>query len=313
MRISEIFNLPSRDQANFEFVNLLTTTDNEFFIDPTRMRAENSYSSWGIKLDGFHQSVFELYEDGRKKEARALFTKSGESNEILLGYSRGLPGGTGNSEESLVKVYDYIEEHALYNDELIENPEDLILFIPKFGPDHLSDFIASVLKNELVDFTIEQSIKHDIPRDHDFTYSYWDELTNVWKETTKTIPQVNGRPLVLLPKEIVVRDYLISPDEYLKKVVLIWRQGEHQRNDTELHRNRSENYDYASKVSIQEEELKNRDITLKEYIIDQTRENRDLLGRERRRVQNAQMSGHSNKLSDEEWNDLFDEIQNEEE
>ncbi|WP_054637856.1 hypothetical protein [Thalassobacillus sp. C254] len=314
MRISEYFNLQGRSQADFEFVNLLTTTDNKLFIDPTRMRAERRFQLWAEKVDRFHHTVFELYRNGNQIEAKELFINSGESNEIFLGYSQGLPGGTGNSEDSLAQVYDYIEEQGLYDDRLIENAEDLMLFIPNFGPDHLSDFIASVIKSELVDFTIEQADQHNMPRDLEFTFSYWDIDSQEWNERTERIPQVDGRPLVLLPKEIVVQEYLIGPDEYLKKVVLTWRQQEHRRIDSELHRNRAnQNYDFVAKKIIEEEELRNSDKTKKEYIIEQTKANRDLLERERSRIRNAQLGTDPNKLTDEEWDNLFDEIQNNEE
>lgn len=309
MRISECFELETNDQSEFEFLNLMVDRDNLLFLDPTRMEAEKSYNVWSKKINHFHRTIFQMYRDNKSDEAKEFFVNSRESNEIFLGYSVGAPGGTGNSKESLTAVYNYIAEKLLVEDGLIDSPEDLMLFIPDFGRDHLSDFVASIIKHELVNFTIEQADKHKIDRKYQFDYHFWDAEINNWVQETAYVPLVKvegeDKPLILLPKQIVVRDYLIGPRQYLEKVVLVWRQQQHRQKDSELHRRRHKDQESVSKRVIREEEVKDRAISVKEYIAEQTRNNKKLLDQERKRVINAQLGTNSNMVNDEEWDAFF--------
>ncbi|EJR86537.1 hypothetical protein IK7_01047 [Bacillus cereus VD156] len=302
MRFSEKFELENHDQANFDFVNIRVDKDNKLFIDPTRIAAEDGewFNRCNEIIQDFFNKIFDLYRDGQTEEAREYFRASGESNEIFLGYTEGFPGGKGNSEESLAKVFDYVHERGLLTDRIVGRLEDFYLFIPEFGEDLLSDLVASLIKAELVAFTQEQCRIHNIELSVQFEYQHWDHINRSWETMAAELPGFDGYPVVLVPKQILVSNYLYSASRYWLQVVSVWRQERHSEENSDLHQNRGRNQDFASKKDIDMLERRDRGLEQKAYLIDMTRENMDLIGRFRRNINHTQRGTNSNKMSDED-------------
>ncbi|NMH68028.1 hypothetical protein HF072_04475 [Bacillus sp. RO3] len=309
MRFSECFNLPHNHQENFDFVNIRIDSDNKLFIDPTRIRVEDSnfFQKYNVIIQDFFNTIFDLYSNGETSRAKQFFRSSGESNEIYLGYTEGFPRGNGNSEESLTKIFDYVHSKGLLNDNIVGRIEDFHVFIPDFGKDLLSDLVASLIKAELIYFTQGQCEKYGITLSHQFNFPYWDHKSHDWKQGEELLPEYNGYPIVLLPKDIVVSKYIYDANRYWAQVVSVWRQERHRDADTDLHRNRPEREDFASKKEIRREEIKEKNISEKEYLIDMTRENFEMIERFRANIENTQRGTNSNKMLDEELEKFIEE------
>lgn len=249
MRFSERFELGNHQQSNFAFVNIRVDRDNRLFIDPTRIAAEDGewFENCSEIIQDFFNTIFDLYNEGQTEEARNHFQSSGESNELFLGYTEGFPRGNGNSEESLTKVFDYVHMQGLLEDVIVGRLEDFYVFVPDFGRDLLSDLVASLIKAELVSFTQEQCEIHDIDLSVEFEFQYWDHINHRWETALERLPAHSGHPIVLVPKETLVDKYLYGPKRYWTQVVSIWRQQRHRDEDSELHQNRPNNEDFASK------------------------------------------------------------------
>lgn len=295
----------------FEFVNVRIDYDNRLFIDPTRLQGiEDKWAKeMELKIQNFFFKVFELYTSGSNKRARDLFSYSGESNEIFLGYTNGFPGGNGNTPESLQIAFDYVHKNGLLDREIIGRVEDFPVFVPRFGPDLLSDLVASIIKKELVEFTQSQAQIWGIDCNCDFSKAYWNSDTNSWARLNEKVPTIkhNGvnYPIVLIPKEIVVAGDIYSADKYWSKVVGEWRQRHHSLNNTELHRNKSKNHPFASKEDIRINEQRP-DEDFKEYLTRLTLENPEMIETFRANVVNTQRGSNSNKLTDQEFDEFID-------
>ncbi|MFD5851105.1 hypothetical protein ACFWGC_13020 [Cytobacillus pseudoceanisediminis] len=309
MRFSEHFNLPSHNQQNYEFVNIRVDSDNRLFIDPTLISVENS--SWfqecaEIIQDFFH-TIFELYTTGETGRARENFRSSGESNEIFLGFTDGFPRGLGNSEESLSRIFDYVKEQGLLDEGIVGRLEDFHVFVPAFGPDLLSDLVASLVKHKLVEFTQEQCALHDIPLTIQLRRPYWNHETHSWGTLEEMLPEISGNPIVLIPKGIVVSSYLYDANRYWTQVVSHWRQKEHRRQNTPLHRSRPDNKEFVSKKEIRNAEIKENHLAEKQYLVNMTRENQTMIEEFRNNIENTQRGTSSNKMSDEELENFIEE------
>lgn len=307
VRFSEHFNIRANRQSDLEFVDIRIDTDNLLFLDPTLMAVSDNQRirGWNGIIQDFFNTTLNYYNSGRQDLARRLFNSSKESNEIYLGYSVGEPGGNGNTEDSLSKVFDYILQERLLEDGVIDRIDDFYVFVPRFGRDFFSDLIASFLKRELINFTIEQCDIHGIERTVIIEKPYWNNINHSWENITEYVPEYNGKPIVLIPKEIVVKDYLYSPDRYLSEVVSIYRQEYHRDNNTDLHRQRTEGQPFVSKDVIKDKEIKGNGLTEKEYLTNMTRENIELIRRFRTNIENTQRGTNSGRLTDEELEDLI--------
>lgn len=302
----EFKKVPTHQQM-LEFVNIRLDTDNLLFIDPTIMAISKKPNEvkWNQKVQGFIATVLDLYENGKVESARKLFNFSKESNEIFLGYSVGKPGGTGNSEESLNRVFTFVHTQNLLKTGVIKNVEDLKLFVPDFGPDALSDLVASLLKKELIEFTIEQCDKYKIPRTVELKKPSWNHDEQKWEEITATLPEDDiGKPIVLIPKGIVTAQYKYDPVSYLADV-LSSRQQYHKDNDTELHGKRSHKNGVVNKDLIKVEEIEKAGLTENEYLIKMTIEDIELIKKYRKRVENKQKGTNNGKMTDAELQEFI--------
>lgn len=310
MRFSEYFEIRPNNQRDLEFVDIRIDTDNYLFIDPTIMAISQNERdiAWHEKVQSFVETALGFYRDENIPEARAIFNSSNESNEIFLGYSIGSPRGNGNSENSLDEVFTYVNNQRLIMEGLIERVEDLGLFVPKFGPDSLSDLVASLLKKELIEFTIEQCEIHGIDRTVELRKPFWNHEERNWGTVTEMLPaNEDGRPIVLIPKGIVTRSYAYDPRNYLSDVVLVRRQQHHRANETELHSRRYRDEGVVSKKLIYEAEVSEEGLTRKEYLINMTLEDTTMIDAFRDNVRNTQLGTNGGRMTDEELEEYINE------
>lgn len=312
MRFSKYFCLNNSSQKDLSFIDIRVDWDNKLFIDPTRIEAETDTFSAecdSIILD-FFNTVLDLYGVKNIDEARSNLVYSGESNELFLGYTEGFPQGTGNSEEELAEIFNYIHIKELISKGLIGRIEDLHVFIDKFGCDKMSDLIASLIKKKLVEYTVQQSEKYNIKRDFELTKKYWNHHTNQWDEFTEYVPSIKGYggrdfPVVLVPKRYVVTSYLYGAEKYWEKIVSRSRQDFHKIERTTLYINKANSRGQLNKKDIWEHESQGR--SLKEYLIDYTIDDLNAINRFRQGIKNTQRSNENNALSDEEIDLIINE------
>lgn len=309
MKFSEKFELNNHSQTNFAFANIRIDRDNQLFIDPTRIAAEEG--EWFQKCNNiihdFFNTIFDLYTEGETEEAREYFKSSGESNELFLGYTQGFPRGNGNSEESLTKVFDYVQMQGLLDDVIVGRLEDFYVFVPDFGEDLLSDLVSSLIKAELVSFTQQQCEIHNINLTADFTFHFWNHINHNWEVTVERLPSCDGYPVVLVPKQILVAKYLYSANKYWTQVVSVWRQRKHREAESELHQSRPINEEFASKKEIRRVEVNEQLLTEKQYLVNMTRENPEMIVYFRNNIDNTQRGNNSNKMEDEVLEKFIDD------
>ncbi|PFG12287.1 hypothetical protein [Bacillus sp. es.036] len=313
MQISEYFNL-EQDQTDLEFVNVDTSRDVELFIDPWWLHISTE-DEWcrgaSVTLTGFFDHIIGLYEQGEINRARELFDFAHEPNETCFGLSSNNPEGTGASADMLAKVFDNITSNAMIENGLVTRLEDLHVFVSDFGQDRLSDLVTNVIRKHLVDYTKEQCGILGIELDEEITNlgHYWNEVTNEWEVCNDRALKVNDKQILLVPKKIVVKNYRYNASQYCTHYVLARRQEYHKQVRSNLVKETTRR-DGTKKIEVYKKDIREEEITQgeKQYVIDITMENGDLIQRFRDEIAGIlRDSKRTNKLSDQDLMNIFDE------
>lgn len=83
----------------------------------------------------------------------------------------------------MTKLFDTVLASKVLENRVLTNPISLVLFVEDFAEDRMSDLVISILKKELVEYTLAQVVLHDLPIENDeVNYGkYWEASTRSWK------------------------------------------------------------------------------------------------------------------------------------
>lgn len=225
--ISDILNNGKKGHNRFDFLDVNINDDNLMFIDPILI--ENQDAEWFKEADSTIQSFFdELYAAYRNHDDRVkqkLLSHAGEQNGTRLGYGNG-HNGKGNTVQGLLHTFSPLD--SLISDiETIGKPTDLTVLLPGFSEDGLSDMLTNVIHDNLNKFTMSQFAMRGIDSNSNRSFWTWNRRKKSWEYVTRPSYCVNGRELLLVPKQIVRKNYLFSMDQYFQRIIL----GRMQRED----------------------------------------------------------------------------------
>ena len=304
-----------------DFIDINMDGDTKLFINPTLLKYSTykSFANFGTeKVESFFKKIFELYSSGDREKALTLFTSSGEINANHLGYSQGKSRGNGASKRALAKLFDTILQTGTLAEEIMTKPMSIMVFAHDFGEDRMSDLITSILKEEFVQYTLEQAEKYGIEiEQEEISYgNYWNEKMASWEKLkAKWVKGADGKPLILTPKQVVSERYGFSVTDYVTKVVWTWRKDYHITNRTSLARPKFDKdgaliYKAPTNLMLKEKEIDERYFDeqgkWKVYAINMTIENPELYTQYFERYLEDGVSGKAQKLSDNEISKIVD-------
>lgn len=218
--ISDVWKLRQKGHENFDFVDVAVNDDNLLFIDPCLI--ERWSDAWAIKamkhINSYFDNLFKAYNTGNRKDMRCLLSHAGEQNATRLGYGNG-DNGKGNTSDGLLEIFRPLEQ-LISSIKTIEKAEDLPLLIPGFAEDGMSDLLTNILHERLNEFTMEQMHKYGILSNGTKEFYTWDLIANEWKRVEKAVYFVNGKELLLVPKQIVRKKYLFRVSQYFERIIL---------------------------------------------------------------------------------------------
>lgn len=224
-----------------EYENINLDSDTPLFLDPNKIKNVRT-TMFDAKLAdnkimAYFLNVNKLYAAGKKSEAFALIDCSKEINATHLGYSRGNSAGKGASPEILDKVFSQIQKLGDLEESLLSKPCLIPLFVKNFGEDRFSDLITNIICKELSQFTLEICKKYNLlSQTKTFQLNgFYDLEEQKWKTIDVILPyDQNGKPIILVPKEMLVKKYDYTVQEYIGQVILVQKQMEHLKNHTPL-------------------------------------------------------------------------------
>ncbi|MBE7057077.1 MAG: hypothetical protein E7388_06540 [Ruminococcaceae bacterium] len=210
----------SPSHQDIEFVNSNISGDIRLFIDPVLIEVGKTDFCTKAKLvlDDFFKEFYKAYfidnDNTRKKD---LLSHAKEINDSHMGYANKY--GHGNTDDGLMKIFSGVEDYIKRIK--ISRIFELVLFVPNFAEDGMSDLITNVLYKELSDFTLKICQKYKIKTSMcpDERY-YWSYQTHNWEKYTGHSLVVEGKSHLLIPKEIVQKNFKFTVDNYLRSVIV---------------------------------------------------------------------------------------------
>ena len=247
-----------------DFVDVDTSKDVKLFLDPLLLS-----DSFRNIVNDFVKTVYKMYTLGNKAGALQLFSHSKECNAIHFGYSVSNSKGTGVSMQMLDQFFGYVYKSVDKIKEKLLTPIAMPIFVKKFSEDRMSDLLVSLLKKELILYSLKQARLHGLKiSDEVQRFDYWDVESHEWatfENQYVLVPNESGveELLILVPKSIVSKRFLVNPSRYISVIFQhLQLSEEHQRT----------NGTPKSKKELRESEIvanyqKDKD---KSYILDKT-------------------------------------------
>lgn len=222
MRLYKKYNLSD----NVEFIDVELSTDNEKWIDPMMMHMDKS--QMGIKCCQIVQQYFSgLLELAIAKDDTAGYKYIKhfvEINETRLGYSAKKPNGLSGGENLGKEIYDLIKNSKAIYTEKIGDIFDASVMIEGLGVDKISDFITSLIFEELIEFTQMECLKYNIPMQEVFIKNrYWSYNKQAWVHNiVKKLPydEESNMAIVFVPKKFVEGKTIYSYGRFYSKAMI---------------------------------------------------------------------------------------------
>ncbi|MFR0799860.1 MAG: hypothetical protein ACLSHX_02080 [Suilimivivens sp.] len=201
--ISDVWQLKQKGHENFEFIDATVNDDN----------------------------LFKAYNTCNRQAMRCLLSHAGKQNATRLGYGND-DNGKGNTADGLLEIFQPLEQ-LISSIKTIGKAEDLPLLIPGFAEDGMSDLLTNILHECLNEFTMVQMHKYDIQSNGTKMFYTWDMHAGEWKKVEKPVYFVNGKELLLVPKNIVRKNYLFGMSQYFTRIILerMIDEGGYRRTD----------------------------------------------------------------------------------
>jgi hypothetical protein len=217
-RLTDHFDLPIA-QAECDFAIPLLDEDLPLYVDPFLL-----WKSPSLQDSALHGSIVATFDalvrqfkSGDGNAAADMIVTLSECAEAGLGSSRSRRGRRLSREkaEELLHVLAGLPrvEHTS-----VRHIEVAQLLVEGIGKDRISDLACSILKSFLIDYTIEQSRKHGIPRTAVTLFDILDHRTLSFHQETLDLPvsPETKAAVLLIPKRWLRYTPWISLDSYFK-------------------------------------------------------------------------------------------------
>ncbi|MEG2640634.1 MAG: hypothetical protein RSA18_03935 [Bacilli bacterium] len=196
MKLSDLYDTNS----TIDFNDIVICSDNELFIDPFKIKKSKEDLSKKCNkklLDFFSTATMYVMEE---KSLDELFDKLNECNETRLGWSKDSPKGKGVSGKLGEQLSFAMKNHPLILNGVMEEIEDISIFIEGFGSDRISDICTRVILMELAEYTKEWCEKLNIPCALSLKEKhYWDSSTHTWGKARFILPSANNLDIIFTP------------------------------------------------------------------------------------------------------------------
>lgn len=322
MKISEIFNL-GVNQMQLDFVNVDTTEDCPLFIDPHLISQQNG--NWALEADrtikNFFTKFINYIIEDNYIEAEALFVCSSEPKETCLGLSSsGTENGKGVGSTNAHDIVTEIVESNAIELGVLNNIEDILVFVDNIGRDKISDLVTNLIRKHLIEYTIQQCEFWDLPTETLESMPYWNPIKEGWEYGDYESLTYSGRQLILVPKSIVSPLNEYCAEKYNWHYVVTQERDVHLMRKSSLVRYRKLK-DGSEKAVLSKREVNDyikgeiesgKYLTRKEYLRIYTNENPELFERFK-----EDMKRKNKLLTDDEFyeytsecdiNELIDEL-----
>lgn len=196
------------------FLDVNVYVDNRLFVDAFAIRMGLGPAKF-VKAANFCTETFFdevtqcVVSANLQRRERGLkrLQKFEEPRETRLGMSKSGCNGHGGADGVGEDIWEILTGNAaaLVQVGVLKHIEELPLFVPGIGNDITSDLTTRVIFEPLADFTREMvSVFPELSGKEGvqpFVRQVWDPIAVAWIDQTIELPAVDGKPLLLVPKE----------------------------------------------------------------------------------------------------------------
>ncbi len=221
MLFSQEFNLTI--QPDDDFYDREMNFDSEVFVDPFSL-----YDTNMKEFQGAHKEIINFFEHAYQLVAQSggckssnyykiaeLMFRMDDAWEMGLGYGRKDVKGSSYAQGWAKVFLSGITRSLEMGINDVKHFESLSIFEEGIGCDTISDITCNILKRHFVKYTQKVCKKHNIPlspcvlNKYQYNYRY-----DRWKNGTFELPIYNGKPFLLVPKNMLNILPSINVDNY---------------------------------------------------------------------------------------------------
>lgn len=246
-RLNDFYNLPFT-QEEVDFAIPFLDEDIPLYVDPFLLWKSPSIQDNGLHsllINSFNHLGYLINKDNEDEAINNLIIAS-ECTEVGFGTAstkKGLRIGkpTAKNILSLFKLIPQIKKSGF------SHFEEIQLYIDQISKDRISDIACNLIKSHLIDYTISQCQKHNIPLTKTTINNLYDNKTNkfiIKEEVFLPINPENQQPVLLVPKRWLRYLPWINYDDYFSNCYYkeIIKEGDAPKKPEILDFNRH-NYD----------------------------------------------------------------------
>lgn len=218
-RLNDYYNLPFT-QEEVDFAIPFLDEDIPLYLDPFLLWKSPSMqdNSLHTAITNCFNSLGHLMKNNMSKEAIAILIQLSECGEVGLGMSKnreGLRIGY-DTAESILLLFSTVENISKYG---FIHFEEIQLYIDGISKDRVSDIACNFIKSFLIDYTIEQSKRLEIPLYKTPSLNIYDYKINKFvEEHNVSLPQnpETNKPILFVPKRWLRYIPWINYEDYFK-------------------------------------------------------------------------------------------------
>lgn len=220
MKISTKYHIPAR---RLEFVNIDLTKDNQLFIDPLRIKRGDTefHKNCYLKIEEFVNILLLLSKNKEYKKLLEFIENFYERNETRLGYSIDTTYGKSFGENGGTDLIKCLSKDNIFESGFVEDIYDFLIMVPNIGEDKVSDMVTTIIFLDLIKYTQEQCEMWKIPMEKvKLNKMCWDSDNKRWEKVETELPNYNGKPIVVVPKTFVGKNYIFSYEQLYRDIII---------------------------------------------------------------------------------------------
>lgn len=186
-------------------------------------------------LNNFFDYLMELINIGNITEARNIFLNLNEVNDIHLGLSKEKARGNGIGEIYQKDIFDNILLTAQKHEGLLNQIQDIKIFVQGIDRDRISDMVANIIRKELIEYTKQQCDINNISLTPGVqTGFFWNADKKAWDNTLDDMLIIDGKRIILVPRLIVSYAKEYTASKFVQHFALNYLQEQNIINNTSL-------------------------------------------------------------------------------
>lgn len=233
--ITQYYGIPG--PVPFEDVDV--HSDNRRYIDPHLLRLRSGTSRFADEavrcLDSFFATISRAVmspDAVARDRALSILQQFGEPWETRLGMAQRGFSGHGGADDIGARIWETLatDLEALLAVGILKHLEYLPLFVQGVDNDITSDITTRIVFGPLADFTHAMLASHpqfgNAPHEtRQFDRQVWDPTTREWARRRVCLPVIDDQALLLVPREWIRGNLLMSPSRFYETSLLSYVQA----------------------------------------------------------------------------------------